>query len=188
MRPRSYFTQLSIFSHFYPFKRDSFIFKVFNPPGYMVGRCGEYFCEQVKRSGSLCCQVHWILPKNLSSYRPYQSLYVLRTNFSVLQSKPWLFSESSVQYCQYFNMWAFIACLSNICVRVEMWKKPIIQGIKQLSDCFYVTVPSFCMSPTHTGTKLVPPSRGTSFEVFSLNAGTKCFWKSTKRDKIMSTF
>ena len=40
-----------------------------------------------------------------------------------------------------------------------------------------MTVPPFCGSPTHTGPKLVPGSRGTSFEVFSLNAGTQLLGK-----------
>ena len=35
---------------------------------------------------------------------------------------------------------------------------------------FYVSVSHFFVSPTHTGSKLVPGSRGNRFEVFSLNA------------------
>ena len=28
-----------------------------------------------------------------------------------------------------------------------MWGKKIFPGIKEFSDCFYVTTPPFCMSP-----------------------------------------
>ena len=35
---------------------------------------------------------------------------------------------------------------------------------------FYVSMSHFFVSPTHTGSKLVPGSRGNRFEVFSLNA------------------
>ena len=70
-------------------------FKVFNHHGYMVGRCGEQFSEQVLLSELLYCQ------KTLE------------------------------------------------------------------------TVPPFSVSPTYTGPKLVPGSRGTSLEVLSMNTGTK---------------
>ena len=43
-------------------------------PGYLVGRCGEHFCEKDFISRQLCC--HWILPQNLSCYTPYQTKYV----------------------------------------------------------------------------------------------------------------
>ena len=59
-------------------------------------------------------------------------------------------------------------------------KKPIkiFQLLKEFSDCFYVTVSTFCVSPTQKGPKLLPGSEGTRFEVFSLNAGTHFLGKT----------
>ena len=38
------------------FKVIQLFLKVFYFPGYMVGRCGEQFCEPDLLSGPLCCQ------------------------------------------------------------------------------------------------------------------------------------
>ena len=51
-----------------------------------------------------------------------------------------------------------------------------------------VTVPPFCVSPAHIGPTLVPGSRGTSFDVFSFNAGTQFLGKAQNMKKICLQF
>ena len=53
------------------FKVIQLFLKVFHLPGYMVGRCGEQFCEQDLLSGPLCCQ------KSLDSTPKSVQLYAL---------------------------------------------------------------------------------------------------------------
>ena len=76
------------------FKVIQLFLKVFYFPGYMVGRCGEQFCEQDLLSGPLCCQ------KSLNSTPKSVLLYAL-TNL-ICPSEP-IFVQSNQNYDHFPN-------------------------------------------------------------------------------------
>ena len=105
------------------FKVIQLFLKVFHLPGYMVGRCGEQFCEQVLLSGPLCCQKSWdSTPKSVQ-------LYAL-PNF-ICSSEPFFlhsnqiynhFPNPPIKGLQYVNLkvsdsftiWALTVYLGNV--------------------------------------------------------------------------
>ena len=117
------FSRHCIFIAFCPyFKVIRLFLKVFQPPGYMVGRCGEQFCEQDLLSEPLCCQ------KSLDSTPKSVKLYALPNLICSLEPifihsnknqdhfpNPLIegFQSNNLKINHYLNCFAFIAGLSD---------------------------------------------------------------------------
>ena len=122
------------------FKVIQLFLKVFHLPGYMVGRCGEQFCEQVLLSGPLCCQ------KSLDSTPKSVQLYAL-PNF-ICSSEPIFlhsnqnqdhfpnplikgFQDVNLKISHYLKILAFIAGLSeSLLSREKREEKKLLEMVK----------------------------------------------------------
>ena len=127
----------------------------------MFGRRGEQFCEQVllrcliKLGPFLEFADHGVS----GYYSQNQSLF-----------KNWCF------YCR-FKQYIYVSG--------QKPKKKYISMTKKTVFCYcHVTVCPLYVSSIHTGQKLVPGRRGTSFEMFSLNAGTQFLGKAKKLNNV----
>ena len=108
------------------------IFIVFHPLGYMVGTCGEQFCEQVLLRGLLFCQKTQHFLKNQFSNGPYQTSSLpqnhffctpikTRTIFRILWSRA--FSMSTLKLVTLWKNGFYCRFKQYICVRAETQNK-----------------------------------------------------------------
>ena len=154
-------------------------FKVFNLPEYMVGWCGEQFCEQVLLCRPLCCQKTLHFAPILSSYRPYQTSNIpqdqffctpikTRTILRILWSRAFMTSTSKlVKISHSLQIRAFIAGLSNIYVSGQNLKKYISMNIKKIWLFLCNCRPFLCV--LHTYRTQIGARRRCQFEVFSFH-------------------